>query len=106
MLNSTRRSSEFSLNYGFAGLRKPGFSFDAQPPGIGQQLIHTLIRNLPIEKLAHSRLRLSEDYLQLLLRIPASAFQDRLIQVSLKLQSRGSLGRETQVIEHIFSRDV
>src|ERR1700751_6335079 len=62
-------SCQFSLDDLFVGLGESGFGFNPQPPGVVKQLFYTLLGNFPVEQLAHPRLRLRQDHLQLLLRI-------------------------------------
>src|SRR5712664_1355298 len=55
------------LNDFFVSLREFGLGLDAQSTSVVKQLVNGLVGNLPVEQFAHTRLRLSEDYLQLLL---------------------------------------
>jgi hypothetical protein len=45
---------------------------------MAEQLVHTFFGNFPVQQLAHARLRLRQDRLQLLLRMLSRVFQDGL----------------------------
>src|SRR5207302_145415 len=85
----------------FVGLGETSLRLNPQPSGIVEQLVHTLIGNFSVEQLAHAWLRFCQDHLQLFWRILSSVFQHGLVQLRLKFQYRGLLGRESQIIEHI-----
>jgi hypothetical protein len=72
-------SRQFPPHNLFVGLGKPGLGFNSQPPSIIEQFVHTLFGNFPVKQLAHTRLRFSQNHLQLLLRILLRVLQDGLV---------------------------